>query len=328
MSRAEIAVAVLLAGVIAARPAAADPEAEAVALFDQGIKDMKAGHLEKACSELQASLQLVKDSGTKGALARCYGRVGRIASAWLLWRELSDTAPTAELRADAAAQAGKLERRLPKYTIKLAGPTPGLVVQVNGREGAVTVPVAVPVDPGTVTVTAVGRDGERATTKAWSHEYTAVEGQTLAIEIPALEPLPIVRPKDTRPARPAIDPELVASYHRRRVAALVLGGVALGGAAAGGVLGWQASSHYDDAKQLCGGMINPCAPDQVAAAKSGVDKARLFARSSDIAFGVAGAAAVASLIVWLTAPSLEAAPVAVAPSVTRNSLGLAVGGVF
>src|SRR3954469_20757220 len=189
MSRAAIAAAVLLAAVLTgARPAAADPEVEAVALFDQGIKDMKAGHLDKACSELQASLQLVKDSGTKGALARCHGRAGRIASAWLLWRELSDTAPTAELRADAAAQAGKLERRLPRYTLRLAGPTPGLVVQVNGREVAVDVPVEVPIDPGAVEVTAVGRDGERATTRSWSHEYTAVEGQILAIEIPVLEP--------------------------------------------------------------------------------------------------------------------------------------------
>jgi hypothetical protein len=330
---ASIVATVLIAGAItAARPAAADPEAEAVALFDQGIRDMKAGHLDKACSELQASLQLVKDSGTKGALARCHGRAGRIASAWLLWRELADTAPTAELRADAAVQASKLERRLPKYTIKLAGSTPGLVVQVNGRDVAVDVPVDVPIDPGPVAVAAVGRDGERATTRSWSHEYTAVEGQTLAIEVPALEPVPVVRPpKDTRPARPVpstIDPELVASYRRRHVAALVLGGVALGAAGAGGVLGWQASSHYDDAKRLCGGAINPCDPDQVAAAKSRVDKARLFARASDIAFGVAGAAAVASLIVWLTAPSLEAAPVTIAPSATRNSLGLAVGGVF
>ncbi|HEX3473471.1 MAG TPA: hypothetical protein VHT91_00445 [Kofleriaceae bacterium] len=332
MSRAGLAVAVLLAAAVAARPAAADPEAEAVALFDQGIKDMKAGHLEKACSELQASLQLVKDSGTKGALARCHSRIGRIASAWLLWRELSDTAPTAELRADAAAQAGKLERRLPKYTFKLAGPTPGLVVQVNGREVAVAVPVAVPVDPGTVAVTAVGRDGERATTKTWRREYTAVEGQTLAIEIPALEPLPIVRPprdaSPARPAPPAIDPELAASRHRRRVFALVLGGVALGAAGGGTVFGLQARSRYDDARRLCGGAINPCDHARVASAQHGVDTARRSALYADIAFGAGGAAAVAAVILWATAPSLESAPVAIAPSVTGGSLGLSIGGAF
>ena len=333
VSRGWILSAVLIAGAVtAARPAAADPEAEAVALFDQGIKDMKAGHLEKACSELQASLQLVKDSGTKGALARCHGRVGRVASAWLLWRELSDTAPTAELRADAAAQAGKLERRLPRYTIKLAGATPGLVVQVNGREVGVDVPVAVPVDPGTVAVTAVGRDGERPTTRSWSQAYTAVEGQTLVIEIPVLEPLPVVRPpKDTRPARPAppaIDPELAARRHRRHVVALALGGVAVGAAGGGAVFGWQARSRYSDARRVCGGAINPCKPDQVANAQHRVDLARRSALYSNIAFGAAGAAAVAAVILWVSAPSLEAAPVAIAPSVTGGSLGLAVGGAF
>ncbi|HEX3757184.1 MAG TPA: hypothetical protein VHW23_00695 [Kofleriaceae bacterium] len=332
MSRRVVVAAALGAGMwIAAWPAAADPEAEAVALFDQGIKDMKAGHLEKACSELQASLQLVKDSGTRGALARCHGRVGRVASAWLLWRELADTAPTAELRADAAAQAGKLERRLPKYTLKLAGPTPGLVVQVNGREVAVDVPVAVPVDPGTVAVTAVGRDGDRAITRSWSHDYTAVEGESLAIEIPALEPLPVARPPKPRPAgpvAPAIDPELAARRHSRHVVAVVLGGVALGAAGGGTVFGLQARSRYDNAKQLCGGAINPCDPAQLASARSRVDDARRRALYADLAFGVAGAAAITAVIVWATAPSLEAAPVAVVPSVGARSLGLAVGGAF
>src|ERR1044071_6115425 len=116
-----------------ASAAVADSHAEPVVLFDQGIKDMKAGRLDKACAELQSSLDLVKDSGTKGALARCHGLAGRLASAWLLWRELTDTAPTAELRADAAAQATRLEPRLPRYTIRVASPTPGLVIQINGR---------------------------------------------------------------------------------------------------------------------------------------------------------------------------------------------------
>src|SRR5262247_2174610 len=124
-----IAAAVAAAVASAAAPAFADSHAEAVVLFDQGIKDMKAGRLDKACPELQASLDLVKDSGTKGALARCHSLSGRVASAWLLWRELADTAPTRELRADAAAQATRLEARLPRYTIKLASGAPKLTVQ-------------------------------------------------------------------------------------------------------------------------------------------------------------------------------------------------------
>ena len=137
MTRAAVALVLALAALASgASPAIADSQAEAVVLFDQGIKDMKAGRLDRACAELQSSLDLVKDSGTKGALARCHGLAGRVASAWLLWRELSDTAPSAALRTDAAAQAAKLEPRLPKYTIKLAGSTPGLVVEINDRSVA------------------------------------------------------------------------------------------------------------------------------------------------------------------------------------------------
>lgn len=333
MTPRALALAVLVAALAFAAPALADPRAEAVVLFDQGIKDMKAGRLEKACSELQASLQLVKDSGTKGALARCHGRAGRVASAWLLWRELADTAPNAELRADAAAQAAKLEHRLPKYTIKLAGPTPGLTVQINGRDvAAVDAVVAVPIDPGTVSVTASGRDGERVVTRTWSHDYTAVEGETLAIEIPVLEPLPVARPArpvtPVAPAEPDRSTEIAASRHRRHVIALVLGGVAVGAGAGGAVFGLDAQSKYNDAKRLCGGRIDPCTPGNVPAAQSRVDASRRSAKLADGLIGGAGAAAIAAVVVWVTAPSLETRPVAVAPSVGDHSVGLVVGGAF
>jgi hypothetical protein len=342
-TRAVVSLVVLGLAVLVAAPAAADPQAEAVVLFDQGIKDMKAGRLEKACAELAASLQLVKDSGTKGALARCHGRAGRVASAWLLWRELSDTAPSAELRTDAAAQAAKLERRLPKYTIKLAGPTPGLVVQVNGRDVGLDMPVAVPIDPGPVTVTASGRDGERVTTRSWSHEYTAVEGQTLAIEVPALEPLAVAktRPEPTEPAGPGSrskvkhgaeespeSGEIAARRHRRHVIAAVIGGVALGAAGGGTFFGLDARSKYNDARRRCGGSIDRCDPDQLTGAKDRVTSARTSAMRSNILFGAAGAAALAAVIVWATAPSLETKPVALAPTVGDSSVGLVIGGRF
>jgi hypothetical protein len=94
------------------------------------------------------------------------------------------------------------------------------------------------------------------------------------------------------------------------------------------VFGWQARSRYSDAKHVCGGAINPCARDQVANAQHRVDLARRSALYSNIAVGAAGAAAVAAVILWVSAPSLEVAPVAIAPSVTGGSLGLVVGGAF
>ncbi len=322
MTRAVVlALALVAAG---AAPAFGDSHAEAVVLFDQGIKDMKAGRLDKACPELQASLDLVKDSGTKGALARCHGLAGRVATAWLLWRELTDTAPSAELRADAAAQATRLEPRLPRYTIKLAGATPKLTVQINGRDVATNVPVPVPIDPGKLLVSASGRDGDRILTETWSRPYTAVEGETVVIEIPVLGPRVVAV---TDPARPG-SAELADRRRTRRVIALVLGGVALGGAVGGAVLGLDARSKYSDATRQCGGAIKQCVPDQVASAQHRVDQARTAATRSTVVFGAAGAAAVAAAIVWFTAPSLERKAVTVAPAGGDGALGLVLGGVF
>jgi hypothetical protein len=320
-----LAAAVAFAGT---PPAIADSHAEAVVLFDQGIKDMKAGHLDKACPELQASLDLVKDSGTKGALARCHGLAGRLASAWLLWRELADTAPTAELRADAAAQASRLEPRLARYTIRVASPTSSLVVQINGRNVSASVPVAVPIDPGKVSVTARERDGERIVSETWKHDYTAVEGQTLTIDIPVL-----ARQHDATiapaPPPPAAEPDRVSDRrHTRHVIALVLGGVALGAAGGGTAFGLDARSKYSDARRLCGGVVAECEPGEVASSQKRVDAARTAATRSNVLFGAAGAAAVAAVIAWVTAPALERKGVALAPSAAPGSLGLSVAGAF
>lgn len=323
-------ISVALAAAVAfahAAPAIADSHTEAVVLFDQGIKDMKAGRLDKACPALQASLDLVKDSGTKGALARCHGLAGRLATAWLLWRELADTAPTAELRADAAAQATRLEPRLARYTIRVASPTPQLVVQINGRTVTTRAPVTVPIDPGKVSVTASGRDGERVVTEPWTHDYTVVEGQTLAIDIPAL----VRRREAIAPAPPPrpVEPDRVADRrHTRHVIALVLGGVALGAAGGGTAFGLVARSKYSDARKVCGGVVAECIPEQVASSQKRVDAARTAAMRSNLMFGAAGAAAVAAVIVWITAPSLERKGVALVPSADPGSIGVALTGAF
>jgi hypothetical protein len=320
-----LAIAAAMAG---SSPAVADSHAEAVVLFDQGIKDMRAGRLDKACPELQASLDRVKDSGTKGALARCHGLAGRTASAWLLWRELADTAPTTELRADAAAQAARLEPRLAKYTVRVARPTPHLVVEINGRSVTTDVAVAAPIDPGPLGVRARAYDGDRVVTQTWAHDYVAVEGQTVAIDVPVLAP----RSAAASGAMPApIEPSddgNAARRHTRRIIALSLGGIALGSAAGGTLYGLDARAKYADARRLCGGAIDPCVASQVAASQVQVDRARTAATRSTVLFGVAGAAAAAGLIVWLTAPAGEAHAVVIAPSVGDGAVGVVVGGGF
>lgn len=335
MSRKAAAITAAIAIATIARgtsPAFADARTEAVVLFDEGIKDMRAGRIEQACSKLAASLSLVKDSGTKGALARCHGLAGRVATAWVMWRELSDTAPTAVLRTDAAAQAQRLEPRLPRYTITIQGPDPKLVVEVNGRRISNSTLVAVPIDPGKVTVAASGRDGDRIVTETWARNYVAALGETLSIDIPPLGPRPGpggVMPVDpaAQPVGPPDDPH-AAGGRAQRVVAVVLGIAAVGAATGGTLYGLSARGKRNDASELCGGAIERCDPAQVAGSQQLVDDARDAATRSTILFAAAGATALAAIIVWATAPSLERTGVSIAPYREADAFGVALGARF
>jgi len=305
---------VLVIVMLVSRIAAADPQAEATALFDQGIKDMKAGNFEKACKELADSNAKYPDSGTKGSLALCYTSLGKVASAWLLWRELADTAP-AKLRPDAAKKAEKLASRVPHVVIKAAA-TPGLAVTINGAKIDATLGVPVPIDPGKLAVVATA-DGH----DAWSKDYTAAEGQTVTIEVPALAAKSVVV---TPPPVVTTDDH---GRHRRHVIALGVG--AAGGAAlvGGAVFGLKARSDWNSAKSECGGTIESCPADHVAASQKHVDDARSSATISTVMFGVGGAAVAAGVILWITAPkAVEEHRVTIAPQLGGDSIGFVVSG--
>jgi hypothetical protein len=216
---------------------------------------------------------------------------------------------------------------LPTYTIKLQGPTPNLVVQINDRKVSANVPVAVPIDPGTISVSASGHDGDRVT-ETWTHDYTAALGETLTIEIPALALRPAAKPAAPNPEVNAINTDRLDRRHRRHVIALVLGGVALGAAGGGTWFGLDARSRFADAKKVCGGTIDQCPTDQLASSQKHVDDARTSAMRSNILFGAAGAVMVTAAIVWITAPSLEAKRVAVAPAAGAGTVGFVLGGAF
>jgi len=299
--------------------ARADDQAKAVALFDDGLKAMKAKNFEQACKAFAASLALVPDSGTKGSLARCYTELGRVASAWLLWRELADTAPTPPLRADAGLRAQKLEPRLPKYTIKVKAPVPGLAVTVNSQPVGLGVEVAVPIDPGPLRVTA------RATGyRVWTRDETVKEGQALVIEVPPLETL-------LEGAKAVESPPIGDEASRGRTRKILGASIAGGGAAVmivGGVFGLRARSQFADAKDTCGGSIDSCAPGRLDDAQAQVDTARTSGTISTVLFVAGGAAAITGAVLYMTAPRAEVRGVAIAPVVEPQFAGLTLSGGF
>jgi hypothetical protein len=317
-----------------------DNKVKAIALFDEGQKEMKAGNYAKACKAFEASIRLVPDSGTRGSLARCYTQQGKIASAWTLWRELSDTAPTPALRTDATNQAKKLEPRLAKYTVNVASPPTGLTVKVADAEIDLSLDVPVPIDPGTYPVEASAPGHV-----AWKGELTATEGKTVEIAVPPLQAKASASGAgagtgtgrgsgtgsgagtgaDGQPERPSTGGK---PGRGRRLFGLALTGVGIGGLVVGGVFGVQARSHNEKAAKICGGDIDSCQPAATNDAQREVDRARSAARISTVAFIAGGAVALTGIIVYVTAPKGERRAVAVTPMVDGTTAGLSLSGWY
>ncbi len=330
MIRAVGVVTLVMLAPIAAR---ADAQAEAVALFDQGIKEMRAGNFDKACPALAKSLALVSDSGTKGSLARCYEKSGKLASSWLLWRELADTAPTPDLRASAATNAKKLDARIPKYVIKLVAPTPNLTVTVNNKPVDPTIQVEIPVDPGQVDVVATAPNRFD-----WTTKQTAEEGKLLTIEVPELAILkadrpdvvdkPPPSPEDPPKPPPIADDPAAARRNRCTIGftTIAFGGAALAGGVVFGVI---TRSRFSDAKTLCGGDVDHCVPDKVAAAQAKVDDARKAGTISTVLFAGSAALVALGIVVVVTAPSGAVEKrVTVAPTLGADGAGFAIAVSF
>jgi hypothetical protein len=308
----------LLVLVLLAAPAYADNKSEAVALFDEGIKELKAGNFEKACASLKKSNELHADSGTRGSLARCYEKLGKVASAWSLWVDLSSTAPK-HLRPDAAANAEKLEPRVPKYILKIA-PTPQLAITIDGVAVDARPDVAVPIDPGKYVLQA-NADGY----EVWSHEFTAVEGKPEVITIPALEPQLVKGPTRPNPTK-VVEERPTPKSSRKKIGFAMVG---VGGALAitGGVFGVIARGRYNDAKDICGGDIDVCDPARLGDAQDKVDSARSAGTISTITMIAGGAALVTGVVLILTTPTVKRG-VAITPAIGNDSAGVVLSGGF
>ena len=310
--------ALVLALVIASTPAVADDtKARAVALFEEGIKELKAGNFEQACASLKQSNELHADSGTRGSLARCYEKLGKIMSSWKLWVDLSSTAPK-NLRADAAANAAKLEPRVPKYVLKYSlGTSPRLSITIDGAAVDPTPNVAVAIDPGKYTI-----EANAAGYTGWKHEFTVVEGKTEEIEIPVLvrpkpEPQPLPKPIEQGPV-PTSSRRTIGFWTMGAGGAVLLGGV---------VMGVIAKGRYDDAKDLCGGDIDVCDPTRLDESQAKVDSARTAGNFATVGVIVGSAAVVTGLVLFVTAPKAKQA-VAISPVLGTDSAGVVVRGGF
>lgn len=318
-----------LAALSPAASALAEPTAQersmAAALFQEGRALMNDGKLAEACPKLAESHRLEPAGGTLLNLALCHEREGKIATAWVEYREALSIAKR-DGRADreeaASAAVQKLEGSLSRLTIVVPAEAkaPGMVIKLDGAAlPAAAWGTKVPVDPGKHVVVA-----EAPGRRPWS---SGVEiGQA------ASEPTLTIAPLAEAPQAPPPGPRAQGgatlgapppSGNGQRMIGYVLGGVGLAGVAVGAGFGIGAISKQGKANDACPGT--QCANQEAVDLNQG---AKTFATVSNIAFGVGLAGLAAGTILVLTAPRQDAVSVGVAVAAHPSGGGAAVRGSF
>ena len=289
-------------------------KAAADALFHEGKKRIGTGDTAGACEKFEASLTKVTQLGTQIALASCYEKLGKTASAWGAFRAAVNLASKSRDRRQRFAEqhAAALEGKLSKLAITVATGRRVAGLEVK-RDGAVVTPAelgsAVPVDPGDHTV-----EARAAGHIAWSTRVTVPSTpDVVEVAVPALREVPVVAPVK----------------RRSRALAYILGGTGVAVIATSLVFGAVARSKWNAAQPHCDGRL--CDPTGLDLAGS----AHTYGNLSTGLFVVGAGALAAAAIVVLAEPRARAerAParatsLRIVPRVGPTHVGLAVLGAL
>lgn len=296
-----------IAGLVALAPRAASAQsppsdkAAAEALFDEARALMKEAKYDVACPKLAESQRLDPGIGTLLYLASCHEKSGRVATAWVTFREAAAAAHRVgqlDREKIATARADALAPSVPRLTISpdAAAGEPEIT-----RDG---VPVTrtlwgtpLPVDPGAhvIEVRLVGH-------KSRSITVTVPQGETLNLPI---EPLEREAPAPASVAPASIAPRLAAEPDSpseapptfRRAAPFVAGGIGVAGVIVGTIFGLRAFSLASNVEDSC--PSGPCSASDVARARDSETAGNI----STVAFVIGAAGVAVATVLWLTAPS-------------------------
>jgi hypothetical protein len=275
----------------ASRASAQSPAAEAEARFVEAEQLEAAGQLDRACDAFAASNQLEPRAGTMIRLGQCRENQKRLVSAWSSYKDALTRVKDPNKRAIAEAKVKELEPRLSRLTVRVVAASKVVGLTIT-RDGVALDPAqwnaAVPVDGGTYTISAQapGHESWTTTVDVNVEAHTAMVDVPRMIAIAASAPLPVTRAASS------------TGLSTRRKLAIVVAGAGVAAAGAGVVLGLSARRLSDDAFALCPDPNQPCA--DAAVAQDRLDRAHSRARLANISYGVAGAAMVGAVVLWLT----------------------------
>jgi hypothetical protein len=330
--RLVVGVALALAGV-AAPASAQDQAAPAESLFDEGRKLLAVGRYPEACAKLAESEKLDPAVGTLLNLGECYEKMGKIATAWAVYKQATAMAHGKQPAREkiAAARTAVLEPTVPRLSISVPHAVPGLEVSRDGlsigqAEWSGPIPSEVTIDPGEhqIVVVAPGR-------KPWTTKVTLVaNGANTAVEVPELEADELAERAPLKPSSGERVRSLeVVNTHDRNVQRAI--GAAMGGAGlvsliVGIPFGARAISLNKTAAGECP-TNNTCSTQGASDSQSAVSNAL----TSSVFISIGAGVIVGGAIVYFTAPKPKREPGAamqLVPDFSRNGGGLHVIGSF
>ena len=314
--------AALAASMLLGPAAFASPADDA---FKQGRDFMKAGKYAEACTAFSESQRLDPSLGTQFNIAQCEEKIGKLASALKIYRDLAQYDTNETRKSAAAALADKLAPRVPKLQLQLSGKPTGTAITLDGVACAPCLAGDAPVDLGTHKIVVTAPGFRPVTASATVSEESKVIVVPIRLEPAASTttqaPLPAVIPPPPPVARTDAPPR----SRRKLVAILTMagGGVLIG---TGVGLGVSARGRWNDAKNVCGGSTTCANDSDTEYAQALGDSARSRANLSTVMFVAGGLAAAAGVYLFVTTPKEHA--VTVSASASATSAGLVVAGSF
>ena len=335
LHRALASCLLLLPTSLRAAPSTAE-RAAAEALYEEGRRLLNEGRPVEACPKFEESQKLDPGIGTLLYLGSCYEKVGKLASAWITFREATSAARSAG-QADrekiAQGRADALEGRLAR--LQLIFPpeqqVQGLEIRDNGvLFGKGLWGSAIPVDPGNHRIELTAPSYRPASLSITVDR----EGQTVTLRLPPLEPASTTPgasaappasgsappPPSAPPPTPPTPPSAPLAARPDRTLPLIAGGIGVLGVGVGAFLGLRAISQWDDSREFCpADRCNQKGYDLATSASRSGNLSTLF-----FAVGAVGLGTGATL--WLLNPTPSTASRAPAFSVGIQGASLTARG--
>lgn len=318
-----------------AQEADAQRKAAAEALFEEGRSLLGQGKYAAACERLEQSQRIDAGVGTLLYLGECYERLGRLASAWAIFREAASAARESgqgERARTGDERASALRSRLAQLTLIVPANAPrGFELLLDGQPVAPALfGLPFPVDPGAHEIVARAPGFE-----TWTGSVTFEgEGVRQAVPVAALVPMPFGMPSAT-PLAPSVAPEAsggdaaASPEFSQRSLAWWVGGSGVAVLGAGAIFGLVAQNKDGDAlDKYC---IEAGCFDRRGAELN--DSARDWALAANVCYGLGAAALLTGAVLYFSGearapePPRAALQLRLAP-LAGSTRGLSVRGQF